>query len=1644
MKHFELKNTLAGAGGGGSDPKPPTLNPPEIGDFSVAASYSYSEIIDLISDGPIEGLTNSNGYILNENSYLQGLYLNDIPVEVTNGSFLGSSSELIYEITGSGDCFTGAIQNAYQKIKDNDGKLYDFLSYEEEGGASAKLQTALPKGSRTLISIIHDESPTKVSSAESLHDSACIDISDYDGNDGLSGVVVDYKNGIEPTGSLDDGRSRYLQQFDTDLTAQDLKDFGIAAGGTAFFSKQCTGVGGVDTYYTETCLQVSNWEKSIDSSYVTGVYRNKIDEGLQQIIDIDAGVLATGYTKMYLQNRLLDLGVSLTTTDGQYNPITKEDISSLVKRKVTQKIRISTDFEDWVFPYSFVSYNTGQVLDGYNQSVHEKIFNNDGALTPLYDTGVLYQAGDEFFYQPNSVTYRVLDGSSWGPNEALTPPAHIAAIDAGVLIIPALEVVLTKQTNRVNTDLFFDLNSCNPRPEGHDINLIDLIIPNLDNSGNWNGQVYGFNMKMLDAEAVVSFGKFAQDPDQQQAEFRIQNREDVSDGEFAVQYLNFLMSKEEIEHNLCAKGLGLFSIDTDLANEERKFNYSNVLMEFRKGDPIQNPLGYFKDIFIDKFYNSKLLGPFNTFGLVGLPDSDYEKFGVQRLYDENDPKKASVVKLDVDGVPRLNFAANRIPFMDDRFLLAEEESSADERKSGAEERQAYGNWNKSKVDYDEEAQPVTHIIQNPNVESCFVTLSLKLLADTAEDELKKVDDLDLKKIPIGTRIPAPLNIRIEVGLIDEKGKKIPSYDRFFQIIALIESPNYMDIGNPDLIDSIQDYSDIRELDKDGDVFDEADESGGIFEPFELPSISRSDISSTDTSSKEDLKIKRYISITKLSVETNSTLLKRNVDLVKVTEIIKSQCFYPYSSIIGSKIDSRVFSDIPKRTFRAKLKKIKIPSNYFPIYKSGKDKRYFETEQELEDQPKKDRYIYKGDWDGTFKFGWSDNPAWVLYDMLTAPRYGLGEQISESQVNKWDLYKIARFCDSVNEDGYFEGVPDGRGGIEPRFSCNIMFSEGTKIFDAINSIAAIFRGIVFFQNSTIDFLDDRIKEPVALFTNSNVKDGFFSYSNYKRDERFNAVEVNYKDRNDDFKTKVEYVENEEDIIERGLFKKEIIAAGITSKAMARRAAKHVMYQTTKENETVTFTAGTEVLLCKAGDLVLIEDDLKTLRSNFGRVLEVDSTNKTIRTSDVFNTSEYEKTITLYIPTGNQQKSDVDEIASINRVRVTGFNIVGDTTVAAFDDNFAGSYKFDQYIKGYESGFSSGLYQEYAVYTGDNASEPIIWFNTGHTGWVFSTGQAFLDDEDYNLYTTRGSGFSFINITNPTTDLQVSGASGVLYDTGVANRRGAEQFTLSGQFVYNDASVDLDYFGGVVENQISINSEPQIRVFDVTGWAGLEGDQAKEYGDLVYIDQNGTNSNLLKFVPEGTVYRFQAKEATDQVYKIISIKEEEAHSYNVTATKYDSGKYEEIENDINIEEGDFTYGYQEPDFFVNDINYITLSTPNPALVTGKDPSEVGTAKEYYISGDWDDVQYATGYSVYIEEPTSRVYGPFNVQENNFSYLTPYFIGNYKMRVQALSDRFNNIDFNKRYSDSLFGFDDIDVDEVYQATDIEGALIGNLTLE
>lgn len=1005
--------------------------------------------------------------------------------------------------------------------------------------------------------------------------------------------------------------------------------------------------------------------------------------------------------------------------------------------------------------------------------------------------------------------------------------------------------------------------------------------------------------------------------------------------------------------------------DLQLANKQpvkssaSKFNYTNILAEIATGSEFQKPLKYFNKIFIDHQYGFDLLGPFVVAG-----------DGVQRIQD--------------DGVTAADFLQNDT--ITPSPGIPANESSLDIRARGATAEQDFSSWDNDIITFDESAIPVKHVVENPNVESVFLSFQINTLADTLWQQIGSTDP--------GTRYPAILNIEVEVGTIEPNGLEITAYTNKYQILALIESPTILDIGNPDSTgdnDKITTKLSAESLSGPGD----------ITTPFTLPPAAQNENPSTIPEVDPDAtNFKRYIKVTKLSTETNSVLLTKDVSLLKVTEIIPVNVSYPFSAIMGTKIDSRVFSSIPTRTFDAKLKKIKIPSNYFPSRSNGKDKRYYDTTAEHTAAAPYDKLVYQGDWDGTFKIGWTDNPAWVLYDLLTNKRYGLGQYITEDQVNKWELYKIARFCDSVDDNGYFTGTPDGRGGLEPRFSCNILFQEDKKIFDAINIVSTLFRGVVYFLNGEIHFADDRVRSPVALFTNSNVVDGIFSYSNHRRDEQFNSVEVVYIDRFDNFKTKVEYVEDEEDIRQRGLFKKTVNALGITSKAMAQRAAHHLIYQTVKENQSVTFTAGLESQLCPPGSLFIVEDQLKSLQSNFGRVLAIDEANLAIRLNENYDDTVASGSITVYIPTGNTIGSELDELAATGRRRLNGFDVTD-----SYYPQIEGNYAFSGYIDGYTGDPRELIpyYNQYPVYTGGLDNHAVVWFSTEHTGWVWSSGSYGLDTEFTGV--TPGANYAISDVGYNQIIDSYNSSNLTHYQVSEGNKRhptdGSMYVTIN-----NNSGQLSDYSRGVTNSEIDLNDLAQIYDFNVTGVSG------NDFGCSVFIDPTDV-TGLINFIPVGSAYRYKRANSVDQIYKVISVKENSPNQYVIIGTKYDTGKYEFIENQISIDEQSATFGYTGQ-YSVDGVNYTVLAAPSIATF---ETGEGFDANSFSLTGEWDAVSNATGYLARLILPNGQI-SETTTSTTGVFWDNDGLVGNFTLAVAALGNPFSSSTqkyLNSNYSTS-----------------------------
>lgn len=235
------------------------------------------------------------------------------------------------------------------------------------------------------------------------------------------------------------------------------------------------------------------------------------------------------------------------------------------------------------------------------------------------------------------------------------------------------------------------------------------------------------------------------------------------------------------------------------------------------------------------------------------------------------------------------------------------------------------------------------------------------------------------------------------------------------------------------------------------------------------------------------------------------------------------------------------------------------------------------------------------WDGEFKAEkqWTDNPAWCFYDLLTNKRYGVGNYISESDVDKWSLYQIAKYCDEL--------VSDGFGGVEPRFTCNLYIQTQDDALKVLSDMASVFRGMFYYSNGFIYAINDMPEDtPVYSFNNSNVIDGNFNYESTSLKDRNSVVYIRYIDKNNLYKPAVEYVENIEAVRKFGFKETELTAFGCTSRGQAQRLGRWLLASEYSETETVSFEAGPECVYLKPGDVIKIHDYNKKHKTVGGRL------------------------------------------------------------------------------------------------------------------------------------------------------------------------------------------------------------------------------------------------------------------------------------------------------------------------------------------------------------------------------------------------------------------------------------------------------------
>lgn len=314
-------------------------------------------------------------------------------------------------------------------------------------------------------------------------------------------------------------------------------------------------------------------------------------------------------------------------------------------------------------------------------------------------------------------------------------------------------------------------------------------------------------------------------------------------------------------------------------------------------------------------------------------------------------------------------------------------------------------------------------------------------------------------------------------------------------------------------------------------------------------------------------------VRRLTAPANSNKIADTMRVAAVAEVIDAKLRYPNTALLFIQFDAATFSSTPQVSVMAKGRKVRVPSNYDPVART-----------------------YTGTWDGSFVFRYTTNPTWHWYDVVLNRRFGLGRRIDATMVNKWALYRISQYCDQM--------VPDGLGGTEPRFTCNIYLQSQAEAWTVLRDISAIFRGMTYWSGAEMVLDADMPSDVVYTFSPSNIE-GEFDYVASPWRDRYSLTAVKWDNPENNFKTETKPVPNLRAQARYGVRQADISAIGCTSRSEAGRRGEWVNTTSYLETNTVTFQTGVEGRGIAPGKLIAIADPDLAGKPVGGRISSVQS-------------------------------------------------------------------------------------------------------------------------------------------------------------------------------------------------------------------------------------------------------------------------------------------------------------------------------------------------------------------------------------------------------------------------------------------------------
>ena len=325
-----------------------------------------------------------------------------------------------------------------------------------------------------------------------------------------------------------------------------------------------------------------------------------------------------------------------------------------------------------------------------------------------------------------------------------------------------------------------------------------------------------------------------------------------------------------------------------------------------------------------------------------------------------------------------------------------------------------------------------------------------------------------------------------------------------------------------------------------------------------------------------------IRVRKIIADANSAKIGDTMTLQSFTEVIDAKLRYPNTALLYIEFDSSQFNgSIPQISCEPRGRVIRVPDNYDPETRT-----------------------YSGIWTGAFKWAWTDNPAWIFYDLVVTDRFGLGHRLTAANIDKWTLYQVAQYCD--------QPVPDGKGGsgTEPRYTCNVYIQDRNDAYTVLRDFAAIFRGMTYWGDDQIVALADMPRDVDFTYTHANVVDGKFVYSSSTTKSRYTNALVSWSDPANGYADAMEPVFEQALVARYGFNQLEITAIGCTRQSEANRKGRWGIL-TNNKDRIVTFDVGLDGNIPQPGYIIAISDrDLSgrdlggRLSAVNGRVLKLD--------------------------------------------------------------------------------------------------------------------------------------------------------------------------------------------------------------------------------------------------------------------------------------------------------------------------------------------------------------------------------------------------------------------------------------------------------